>query len=185
MLRTLTLCGCIAALLAACDATNETPDEGRAGAPESIDSMDLVLGRAAGDTVRVAVSGLGGGTPALAPDTLDLVAGVRYTGYVRLGGDVDREVRAEAESHRYVYAFSSDGLTVTPTDRESQYTSLNLNDGDYAVGRTITATAAAAATEGTLTVRLLHFEGAPKGAAAEGGTEDVAVEIPVRFSAGA
>ncbi len=182
MIRTLALCGGLAVFLAACDATNVTPDEGRAGSPETIASAALVLGRAAGDTVRVSISGLDGGTPDVSPDTLTLVAGARYAGYVRLEGEAEGEIRAEAESHRYVYAFSSDALTITETDSESRYTSANLNDGDFVLGRTLTVEVSETASgTGALTLRLLHYEGAPKTAEGTGGTEDLTVQIPVAF----
>lgn len=172
-----------ALLLTSCDATNTTPDIGQAGAPESISGLQVVFGLAARDTVRVTASGLGGGASAVLSDTLRLKPAKTYTGYIRLDGAADAEVRAKAESHLYTYAFSSSAATLTRTDRESRYTSANLNDGDYVLGRRFTVkTDPGASGRGTLAVRLTHFEGAAKtGEADESGSADAVLLIPVVF----
>ncbi len=181
MTRTLALCGGLALLLAACDATNTTLDVGQGGTPEGIASATLTLSSAADTTETIEVTGLEGAAPVVT-GTLALVPGAQYSGSLRLDEEADAEIQAEAESHLYTYPFSSDALAVTRTDTESQYTSINLNDGDYSLGRALSlAVSADASGTGTLTVRLLHYEGSPKGAADAGGTEDISFQVPVVF----
>lgn len=178
VLRLLPLVAALA--LAACDATNVVPAVGQAGAPEAVDSLRLVVTGA--PTVSIRAVGLGG-TPTLTPDTLVLNAKTTYSGFVDLGGDLDAEVQAEAESHLYTFAFDSDDATLRRTDRESQYAVENLNGGDYPLGRTFTiVTDASAAGTGRLTVRLSHFDGAPKaGADDTSGSDDLVLTVPVRY----
>lgn len=175
MPRLLALCAIGALFFSACDATNETPHTGEAGALEAFSGLTLKVG-----AMTLTVDDLS----AAVMDTLSLDAGKSYTGSVSLGAASDSLVQAEAESHLFAYTFDpASDVTLTATDRESQYAVQNLNGGDYALGRTFSVAVDSAATgQATLNVRLRHFDGVEKSMSdANVGQNDFSVMIPVMY----
>ena len=180
-MRPFLLCACGALAFAACDATNTTLDEGRAGPPEAIDRVEITL---TGPTTETfVVNGLASGGPIPSAEGVDLDSLATYTGQIRFADDVDAEIRAEVESHRVEFAPSSDAIAVEITDRESLYAVQNLNDGDYPVGLRFRLTTTNRTGPAALEVRLRHYEGAPKTSAAGGGSVDVTVTVPLVIEA--
>lgn len=116
-------------------------------------------------------------------DTIELTAGVTYTGAITLYNsvedeDVTEEIEDEADEHQFFY-------TVTEADMEVAYTDSDANG--YPIGLEFTVDAVTAST-GTLNVLLLHqpdktAEGVSDGDSTNaGGDIDIDIDFPVTIN---
>jgi hypothetical protein len=168
-----TLGGSLAALalaLAACD-DDPTENGGGPGEQEVITEVGLTLTPQVAGTPQTATitdpDGAGVQNPEPQVGTLVLAPGASYDGSVTFTDatktppeDITAEVEEEAEAHRVFYTVGGDNAaTVTVTDLD-----LDANDAPLGLNFTLTADAGAVSgSDGTIEVRLSHYDDTPKG----------------------
>jgi hypothetical protein len=186
-----TLGGSLAALalaLAACD-DDPTENGGGPGEQEVITEVGVTLTPQAGGAAQTATitdpDGAGVQNPEPQVGTLVLAPGASYDGSVTFTDatktppeDITAEVEEEAEAHRVFYTVdAAHAATVTVTD-------LDLDANNAPLGLTFTVNAAAGAvsgSEGTIEVRLSHYDEEPKGDGSEP-SDETDVLVTFEFS---
>jgi hypothetical protein len=186
-----TLGGSLAALalaLAACD-DDPTENGGGPGEQEVITEVGLTLTPQAGGAAQNATitdpDGIGPQSPEPQVGALVLAPGASYDGSVSFTDatktppeDITAEVEEEAEAHRVFYTVGGDNAaTVTVTD-------LDVDANDAPLGLTFTVNAAAGAasgSDGTIEVRLSHYDDTPKGDGSEP-SDETDVLVTFEFS---
>lgn len=178
----------LALAVAACD-DDPTENGGGPGEQEVITEVGLTLIPQAGGAAQTATitdpDGAGVQNPEPQVGTLVLAPGASYNGSVTFTDatktppeDITAEVEEEAEAHRVFYTVGGDNAaTVTVTD-------LDLDDNDAPLGLTFTVNAAAGAvsgSEGTIEVRLSHYDDEPKGDGSEP-SDETDVLVTFEFS---
>jgi hypothetical protein len=160
----------IALALAACD-DDPTENGGGPGEQEVITEVGLALTPQAGGAAQTATitdaDGIGPQNPLPQEGTLVLAPGASYDGSVTFTDatktppeDITAEVEEEAEAHRVFYTVdAAHAATVSVTDLDT-----DANDAPLGLSFTLNAAdGAVSGSEGTIQVRLSHYDDTPKG----------------------
>lgn len=162
----------------ACDST-EPSDEGP-GEEEFITRVVVTL-TGGGQTITANATDPDGDGANFQIDTINLTAGVTYTGSVELADDINNEditeeIEEEDDEHQFFYTAGggiAGRVTVTVTDQDGNGLPVGLSftlavsDGDGA--------------SGTLNVVLSHFDDEPKNGTDRSDETDVDVTFPVQI----
>jgi len=166
-------------VFAACDSTE--PDDDGAGEQEFITRLVIELDDGQGNTPTATANDPDGDGTNFQIGTLNLTAGMTYTGSVKVfddinNEDVGEEIEEEDDEHQFFYTAQGGAagrVTVTITDQDE-------NGLPVGLAFTLTVSAGGAAT-GSLNVVLSHYDEAPKDGINRSDETDIDVTFPVNI----
>ena len=179
--NTLSLLACFLLILAGCDSSEPDPGPGE---EELITRVTLTLTPSNGGAdVVVNANDPDGDGANFEIGTINLTAGVSYTGSITVADDINNEditeeVEAEADEHQFFYIPAggvASRVTVTVTDMDGNGLPLGL-------AYTVDVSAGDAAT-GTMQVVLSHYDEGPKDGVNQSDESDVDLAFPVNIAA--